>query len=118
VIDFEKRYARALTDPDPVAAIRRLARARGIDRDLRARLAGASADGIRVTALLIARLRFERLLRASPEAERWFDEDPAGFTDAFRDYHHAVAPTFFFPREEAAAFQRWCQSVWTGPRSG
>jgi hypothetical protein len=106
-VKFERGYARALTSPDPVAAIRALSRDREVDADTRARLAVADADGIRLSALLITRLRFERLLRASPEAERWFDEDPQAFTAAFRDYHHSVPPTSFFPRDEAAAFAKW-----------
>jgi len=107
---FERGYARALTAADPVAALRRLARDRRLDADTRARLAAADPDGIRLSALLITRLRFERLLRGSPEAERWFDEDPLAFTEAFRAYHHAVAPTFFFPRDEAAAFAHWTKT--------
>jgi hypothetical protein len=107
VSDFERRYARALTAADPVAALQRLARDRRLDADTRARLAAADPDGVRLSALLIARLRFERLLRGSPEAERWFDHDPEAFTTAFRAYHHAVPPRFFFPVDEAAAFARW-----------
>jgi hypothetical protein len=104
---FERGYAKALVSADPVAAIRKLARDKELDADTRARLAAADADGIRLSALLITRLRFERLLRASPEAERWFDEDPEAFTAAFRAYHHEVPPAAFFPRDEARAFAAW-----------
>jgi len=79
---------------DPVAAVRALH-------------PGADADGVRISALLVARLRFERLLRGSPDAEAWFDRDPADFARAFRRYHAAVAPRAFFPVGEAALFAAW-----------
>jgi hypothetical protein len=106
---WEKRYALALTQPDPLAALRALAGDRRVPAALRQRFAAAAEDGVRLSALLVARLRFERLLRASPPAERWFDEDPASFAEAFKRYHAAVPPTAFFPRDEAALFERWCR---------
>jgi hypothetical protein len=104
---FERLYARALVSDDPVRALARAARDRRLDADTRRRLASVDADGVRMTALLIARLRFERLLRGSPEAERWFDSDPAGFAAAFRRYHTTVPPTAAFPAAEAALFASW-----------
>lgn len=106
---FERMMARALTAPDPVAALRAAARDRRLAADLRRRLAAADEDGVRMSALLVARLRFERLLRASPTAEDWYDSHPAEFTDAFRRYHAAVPPTAFFPRAEADLFDRWLE---------
>ncbi len=103
--DFERIVAAAMTAPDPVGALRRAARARGLDADLRARLLGADADGLRMSALLVARLRFERLLRGSAEAEAFYETDPAGFTATFRRYHQSVPPSAFFPREEAALWE-------------
>lgn len=104
---FERALARAICAPDPVAALRRAARDRRLDAETRARLARAGEDGIRLSALLVARLRFERLLRGSPEANAWFAADGEGFAAAFRRYHAEVAPTAFFPRDEAALFARW-----------
>jgi hypothetical protein len=104
---YERVMARAIVARDPAAALARAARAPGLPRSLRAALAAVDEDGLRMAALLVARLRFERLLRGSAEAERWFEVDPAGFTAAFHDYHHAVAPRAFFPTDEAAAFRRW-----------
>jgi hypothetical protein len=92
--DYERRMAAAMRAEDPVAAVRALH-------------PGADADGVRMTALLVARLRFERLLRGSPDAEAWFDADPAGFARAFRRYHAEVPPWAFFPAEEAALFLAW-----------
>lgn len=104
---FEALFARALTAPDPVGALRAASRSRKLSPDVRQRLALADEDGLRMTALLVARLRFERLLRGSPAAGEWFDRDPAGFAAAFRRYHAEVAPSAFFPRAEAELFDAW-----------
>jgi hypothetical protein len=92
--DYEKQLAAAMRARDPVAALR------AIDPHV-------DADGVRLTALLVARLRFERLLRGSPEAEEWFDRDAAAFTRAFSRYHAEVPPRAFFPADEAALFSAW-----------
>jgi hypothetical protein len=104
---FEKLLARAITAPDPVAALRAASRDRTLPADLRRRLAAADEDGVRLSALLVARLRFERLLRGSRSAEDWYDSDPATFTEAFRRYHASTPPTAFFPQAEAALFAAW-----------
>jgi hypothetical protein len=92
--DWEARLAAAMRAEDPVAAVRALH-------------PGADADGVRMTALLVARLRFERLVRGSAAAEAWFDRDPADFARAFRRYHAEVAPRAFFPADEAELFESW-----------
>ncbi len=63
-----------------------------------------------MSVLLVVRLRFERLLRGSADAERWFDEDPAAFAVAFRAYHSAVPPSAFFPQGEGELFAAWCRN--------
>lgn len=92
--DWEAQLAAAMRAEDPVAAVRALH-------------PGADADGVGMTALLVARLRFERLVRGSPAAEAWFDRDPADFARAFRRYHAEVAPRAFFPAGEAELFEAW-----------
>jgi hypothetical protein len=92
--DYEKQLAAAMRARDPVAAVRAIHPA-------------VDADGVRMTALLVARLRFERLMRGSPEAEAWFDRDAAGFARAFARYHAEVPPRAFFPVDEAALFGAW-----------
>jgi hypothetical protein len=96
--DWETRLAAAMRADDPVATVRSLH-------------PGADGDGVRMTALLVAKLRFERLLRGAPEAEAWFDRDPADFARAFRRYHAEVPPSAFFPGEEARLFARWRRSI-------
>jgi hypothetical protein len=92
--EYETRLAAALRAPDPVAAVQAFA-------------PGADGDGVRLTVLLVARLRFERLLRGSRAADAWFAADPAAFARAFAAYHAAVAPRAFFPRDEAWLFFAW-----------
>ena len=108
-MSFERLYARALLQLDPVEALRRLARDGRVAASTRQKLARVDEDGVRLTALLVARLRFERLLRGSPEAERWYDEDPASFTEAFRRYHAEVRPTAFSPPAEAKLWATFVQ---------
>lgn len=92
--DYEKQLAAAMRARDPVAAMRAI-------------YADVDADGVRMTALLVARLRFERLLRGSPEAEASFDRDAAAFARDFARYHAEVPPRAFFPADEAALFRAW-----------
>ena len=113
---LELLVAAALTAPDPEAAFRRAAEDDSLPEESRAALRAADARGIRVAALLVTRLRFERLLRGSDESGTWFERDPAGFTAAFRRYHHAVPPTAFSPRAEAALFESWLDAEGTSPR--
>jgi hypothetical protein len=106
---LERVLAAAMTAPDPASALEAASRDRALDADTRRRLATAAThdDGLRIAALLVARLRFERLMRGSPDAEDFYDRDPAGFTRAFRDYHESVPPTAFFPAGEAKLWAAW-----------
>jgi hypothetical protein len=104
---FEQLLAAALRAPDPARAVQQAADDETLPSALRAALRAADPDGVRLAALLIARLRFERLLQGDPDAAAWFEADPGAFTAAFRRYHEAVAPTAFFPADEAALFRTW-----------
>lgn len=104
---FEKLVAAALHAPDPVCALREASRDPQLGFELRRRLARADGRGVQLSALLVARLRFERLLCGCPEAEAWFDRDARAFTECFRRYHHEVPPSAFFPKEEARLFSAW-----------
>lgn len=106
---FERAMADAIRAADPAAAI--LAMADAMPEELASRLRGADPDGVRIAALLAAKLRFERLLRGSSAIESGFERDPRGFSERFRRYHEAVPMTAFFPPDEAAAFAAWCAAV-------
>lgn len=70
---------------------------------------GVDRDGFALTALLIRKLRFERICRGSKRVEEWFERDPEAFTNAFRAYDAEVPPREYFPRQEADAFIAWCE---------
>ena len=104
---FERKYLEALRADDPVKALRALAKDRGVAAAVRTKLAKADAHGVRLTALLVAKLRFERLLNGSTEAADWFEREPEAFTAAFRRYHREAPQRAFFPKAEARAFRAW-----------
>lgn len=112
---LERWLVRAMASPDPAAVLVRGARDRRLPAELRRRLLKADADGVRLSALLVARLRFERLLNGSTAAAAWFEAEPADFAAAFRRYHEEVPLTAFFPPEEAAAFAGWCTTAAVPP---
>ncbi|MFO1054227.1 MAG: hypothetical protein U1F36_18570 [Planctomycetota bacterium] len=113
LVRFEELMARHLVDGD-LGALRREAEA--LPEELRAAAAHIDERGFRITVLLCAKLRFERLTHGSRRALEWFERDPAGFTESFRRYHHEVTPTAEDPRGEAALFERWC-SLSSGTRT-
>ncbi len=104
---LERAVVAIVLSEDPVAARPRVVRrfADDLSDDERALLLAADADGLRLTGLLVRKLRFERLLRADPEAARSFESDPAAFTREFERYVAAENPTAYFPAEEALAFE-------------
>lgn len=97
---LETLLAAALRAPDPVAAFAAAAADPALDDAGRAALLAADPDGVRLAALLVVKLRFERLLRGSATAAADFARDPAAFTAAFRRHHLSVPPTAFWPAEE------------------
>jgi hypothetical protein len=65
------------------------------------------ADGFRLASLLIARLRFERLVQGDASAERRFEDDPVTFVQEFRRYHAEVPMSSESPAGEARLFREW-----------
>jgi hypothetical protein len=88
--------AEALLAADPVGFLRAHPEAPAVD-----------ADGLRIAALLVAKLRFQRLLNASRAANEWWRRDEAGFAHAFRSYHQTVPPRALDPWGEAEQFAAW-----------
>lgn len=104
LLRLQTQLAGLLRARDPASA---LAAARAaVDAD--PRLAAIDAGGLHIAALLVAKLRFQRLLSASPAAAEWFERDGRGFTEAFRAYHTSVPAVALDPWGEADAFARWC----------
>ena len=104
---YERGLARALSAKDPVAALEELARDEELPPELAQRVAAADPRGVRISALIVVRLRFERLLQGSRSVAEWFERDGRGFTEAFRSYHREVPSRAESPREEARAFEAW-----------
>jgi hypothetical protein len=101
---YERVMASVLTAPDPIAALEEL------DASERVLLEPIDHDGLRMAALLVARLRFERLMHGSTRAAEWFESDPRSFARAFKRYHASVPPLSTFPLDEARAFEAWLTS--------
>ena len=106
-IQVEQVIARALRAPDPVAALAIAAEDETLPEAARKALANVDPDGVRRTALIITRLRFERLMQGSRLAAQWFEDDPGEFTAAFKCYQAGVAPTATFPSDEGRLFEAW-----------
>jgi hypothetical protein len=100
IVRLQALLADALLHPDPPSVLRDHAH--------------VDADGLRIAALLVAKLRFQRLMNGSRRAAVWFERDAAGFTDAFRRYHRTVPPTASDPWREAMAFDSWCDEAGAG----
>lgn len=106
----EHLYAALTGGEDPARALARAADDDELPPGLRAALARADANGVRMSALLVVELRFERVLNGSRRAGEWFLTDPAAFAAAFRRYVRAVPPRSTHPRREGAAFDAWAQT--------
>ncbi len=104
---FEELVANAMRSANPIADFASAAVSETLSDELREAAGVAHDDGIRLSALLVAKLRFERLIQSSPEAAQWYDEDAGSFTSAFRDYHREVFPSPAMGQREAEDFSAW-----------
>lgn len=112
ILDFERVLAQTLRSPNAVTALRELLadekyaswRAEfGLDH-----LTTDDAQaGFKIAALLIAKLRFSRLMQGSRIAPTWFETDPRGFAEEFKRYHADVPPLDFYPQGEGETFDRY-----------
>jgi hypothetical protein len=66
--------------------------------------ADISAEGWRLTHLILMKLRFERLNIALPEMEQMFQDQTEDFMKMFYGYHRKYPSKTFFPAEEAEIF--------------
>ena len=119
--ELERALYRVLTEAgdDPAGELADLVDSASLPEPVReavAALAG-SADrsphrtGVRMSAWLVAKLRFERLLAGSSRAGGWFDDAPDGFVAAFRAYHRAVPAAASHPRGESEQFEVWLRET-------
>ena len=102
---LQQRLALCLADLDPIAALREAQNDPDLDAREREWLAGVDLDGLRLTALMVQKLRFERILRGDPEVRQRFEADPEATAATIEEYLEESAPRAVFPAEEARAFR-------------
>jgi hypothetical protein len=104
--DLQRVLLAACLQPDPAAFLREtLARGdHGLSADEQAMLRAPGADGLRLSHVLVMKLRLERLLRGDARAAAAARADPVAFMARFARYTATVPPTAVFPSEEAALF--------------
>jgi hypothetical protein len=107
---FQRLLARALLADDAVGAVAALGENSRLPQVLRSAAQRAAPDGVRVSALLVAKLRFERLMRGDARLRAWFEQSPKVFVETFRRYHAEESPICSFPRAEARHFAEWLQN--------
>lgn len=95
--------ARACLSVDPPAELARAGADAAIAPLVRGWLAGVDADQLRIAALLVQKLRFERITRGDTAVREHFARDPGAFTREFSAYARSVLPELF-PAAEARAF--------------
>lgn len=103
----EAVLANALTSADPWRAFVVAREDAALAPNVRAQLAHVDEDGLRIAGLLVAKLRFERIMNGSRIGAEWFERDPAAFTEAFRRYHTSVPPQELMPGLEGRRFETW-----------
>jgi hypothetical protein len=67
-------------------------------------LEAISDDGLRLTRVLVRKLRIERLLAGDAAMAELFRTNPAAFAKQFALYEARVPPRALFPSEEAQQF--------------
>jgi len=104
---LETLLARALLSADPWGTLISARADPSLPQDLREHLAAIDEDGLRISGLLVAKLRFERVMNGSRRAAEWFERDPESFTTAFRRYHTMQPSLEQWPGLEGQQFERW-----------
>jgi hypothetical protein len=112
---YEQVFSRAFASRDAAAVLRAAREDGSLPKELRDALARIDEHGVRLSNLIVTRVRFERLLQGSARAVRWFEDDPRTFAAAFKRYQDEVAPTAAFPPDEARAFETWVREGWLDP---
>ena len=108
--EVQRLLVLACQSADPKGALDAALGGAALDADERAWLAAMDADGLRVTSLIVRKLRFERVVLGDPGLGERFDRDPAAFSADFVRYAAEVAPRAVFAGDEAAAFSEWLES--------
>lgn len=115
LVRLEAAVAHAMLQPDPATALAAAAEDQKLPAELRDALRAADPDGVRIAALIVVRLRFERTLNGSQLAGEWFERDGAAFTAAFKRYHAEVPPSASLPSGEGRLFEAWLERQGDAP---
>jgi hypothetical protein len=104
--DLQDLLVRALLQGDPRGWLQRqLARPEcSLSPAERGWLEAISDDGLRLTRVLVRKLRIERLVAGDAAMAELFRTDPAAFAKQFALYEARVPPRALFPSEEAQQF--------------
>lgn len=98
----------ALAEPDPLQFLHgAVPGAEGLTDVERDWLLAIDGDGLRLTRMLIRKLRLQRIVRGDAEASVFMARDPEAFAQCFARYDREVPWSYVFPRDEAAAFRRY-----------
>lgn len=109
---MQEILVRALAHDDPPGELKRaLAEAADLPQAERDALARLDAEGLRLSHILIFKIRFEQLLRGHKEMARLFATDPQEFMRLFRAYTAAVPSASFLTDEEGQRFEEWRRRV-------
>lgn len=112
--ELQRILIRSLTTDEPLEALRRAGES--ASPELRERLNHIDAEGFRLSQVIVAKLRFERIYNGDVPLRKWFEQDPAAFTNAFRSYQRDVPPQEYFPQQEASCFREFCVRMGLMPR--
>ncbi|HEX6813864.1 MAG TPA: hypothetical protein VF384_19740 [Planctomycetota bacterium] len=107
--ELQSLLLRAMQQADPhtflQAEVQRPGQA--LSSEERAMLAAIGDDGLRLTRLIVRKLRIDRLLRGDPAMAELCRSDPAAFARLFASYEAATPPRAVFPADEAQQFAAW-----------
>lgn len=113
---LQDQLARVLASAEPRAELERLKEK--VDPETRARLEHIQPQGLELSATLILKLRFDRVMRGEPAMAQEYDARPDEFTREFLDYCARNPCRAYFPAEEAAQFQAWRNRSSSSPSAG
>lgn len=105
---MQEIVVRALTHTDPAGELKRiLSESTDLTDEERSALGRLDAEGLRLSHLLLYKIRFEQLLRGHHGVAELFARDPDEFMRLFRAYTAAVPSTSFLTDEEGQRFEDW-----------
>ncbi|MBL4848578.1 MAG: DUF692 family protein [Planctomycetes bacterium] len=87
---------------------------RRADSLLREAFAGIDEEGLRLTTLIVKRLRCERILLGDGRCRVDFEADPRDFTERFRSYDRLSPSSTPWPAGESVAFASYCDGLGAG----